>query len=122
MDINSLIYIALSTESAFLSEYIDIKFKFNYDLKKFHRIIYSLLISIFFNFIVGLLYNVKTIFGFILFLFKDYGSIFIIICLIILLTPVFLTILSGLRHSLTFDENKIFLSYEIYNLLNSKKK
>jgi hypothetical protein len=120
MPISSLYEIALIKENTFLLEYIESEIKRIQNAKKYHRIIYSLLISLIFNFFVMIYYNNKTIIDFIICLYKDDLCIFIKICLTLLIIPVILTLFFGLKHSVEFDDNKIYFPDDKYNSLINK--
>ena len=112
---------ALITENTFLFKYIEKENKSIYNLKKFHHIIYSLLIAIIINFILTFFYDKNTILDFIVITFKN-NDFFIKILLLLLIIPVTLTICYGIYHSITFDDEKIYFPDEKYNLLEEEIK
>jgi len=120
--IGSLHDIALITENVFLLEYIEKEIKRIHNVKKNHFIIYSLLIAILLNFFVMILYDARTILGFIICLYKNNGLLFIKICLTLLLIPIILSIIIGILHSFIFDDNKIYFPDDKYNLLDKEMK
>jgi len=117
--ISPLYEIALTTENSFLFEYIEKEIKTIQNVKKSHRVIYSLLISLIVNLFVTLKYNVKTMLDFIVFLYKDNGFSLVTVCLSLLLIPVIITICYGLYHSVTFDDDKIYYPKEPIGRENS---
>ena len=119
--ISSLYEIALVTENAFLLEYINKEIKSINNARKNHRIAYSLSIAIIINWLATLLYNKKTIIDFIISLYKNDGLSFITACLTLLLIPVAVTILFGLKHSIV-DDTKIYFPDAKYSLLVEEKK
>jgi len=117
INIGSLHEIALTTENAFLLEYIEKEMKRIHNARRNYRIIYSLSIAAIINWLVMLLYDKKTIVYFTICLYKSNGSFFIKICLTLLLIPVVFTILIGLKHSIIFYDDTIYFPEAKYRLL-----
>jgi len=107
-DINSLYIVALTTQDAFLLEYLKKEIKYNNDIKKNHHVIYSFLIAVILNFAVTLIYDKKTILDFFFRLYKNNGCSLITVCLSLLLIPFIITILYCVKHSFIFDYEKIY--------------
>jgi len=118
--VSFLYKIALTAKDAFLLEYVEKEIKNIHNMKKNYRVVYSLTIAVILNWLVTLLYDKKTIFDFIIFSYKNNGFSFINICLTLLIAPVILTIISGLKHSVAFDDEKIYFPEVKYNLLKKK--
>ena len=121
IDIGSLREIALITENKFLMKYLDKETKQINVSKKNYYIIYSLLIALLFNFIITLISNNNTILKFVYDLYADNSSIFTKILLTLFLIPVILTIVNGLKNSLTKDETKIYYPDIKYKKLLEEK-
>jgi len=114
--------IALTTENTFLLEYIKKEIKGIHNVKRNHRIIYSLFTAMIINWFVMLLYEKKTILDFIISLYKSNENFLIKICLSLLIIPVVFTILYGLWHSVIFNNECIYFPDSKYKLLVEQKK
>jgi hypothetical protein len=121
INISSMYEIALITENVSLLEYIKKEIKGIHNVKKKHRIVYSLSIAIIFNWFIMLLYDKKTILDFIICLYKNKGGLFIKICLTLLLIPIIITILFGIKHSVKFDNERIYFPDSKYKILLKEK-
>jgi hypothetical protein len=112
--------LALTMEKAYLLDYIEKETKKNKDVKKNHRIIYSLLIALILNWFVMILYDKKTILDFFICIYKNDGFLFIKICLSLFIISIIYIILIVINHSNNFDDKKINFPDAKYKLLVKK--
>jgi len=107
-DVNLLYETALKTGNVFLLNYIEKELKTYGNVKRSHRVVYSLLISLVFNGALTFCHKKMTLLNSIICFYKNEGLSFITVFLSLLLISVILTILSGLIHSVAFDDAKIY--------------
>jgi len=121
-DINSLYENTLLTENSFLFKYIKKEIVIVNNTKRKFLNTYLLLCVIILNLTVTFIYNSNTLMKFIINLYTNNDDIFIKIFSTILIALVFITIIAGIKYSISQYQFEIYFPDAKYQLLDEEKK